>query len=180
MRLGLYKRTPVFVSAGKKRIIKRRIVFSLFLLLVSVFVYLFFERVYPNYISRVDIYASNLATSVINSTLSDVLGDGYNDEFVDVKTSSGGTVTSVEADTASMNSFKAELTQKLQNNINNLPDGYVTIPLGSLLNKEIFSGLGPKMKIKTVPNGIVRVDFSEEFVSCGITRSSIKYFWMFL
>ena len=69
-----------------------------------------------------------------------------------------------------MNAFKAELTKKLQDNINNLPDGYIMIPLGSLSNKEIFSGLGPKIKIKIIPNGIVKTDFSEEFVSCGINQ----------
>lgn len=177
MRLGLYKRMPVFISAGKKNYIKRKLFICIFIIISLLFAYLFFERVYPNYISRVEMYASNLATSTINSTLSQIIKKDYEDkDFVKIKTNNSGAVTSVEANTIQMNAFKTDLIDELQKNINNLPDGYITIPIGSLLKKEIFSGLGPRMKIKTVPNGMVKADFSEEFISCGINQVKHKIF----
>lgn len=175
MRMKLYRHTPVFMNRYKKRGLINKFMFCFVCFILLTFIYLFFERIYPNYISRVEIYANNLATSTINKTLSEVLQTKYS-EFVNISADKNGTVTSVEANTLSMNTFKADFIDTLQKRINELPDGSISIPLGSLSNKEIFSGFGPKIKIKTVPNGIVRADFSEEFVSCGINQVKHKIF----
>lgn len=175
MRLGLYKRSPAFMSGYRTRRIKFKMIFYLFILLLLVLSYLFFERVYPNFMSRVEVYANNLATVTINNTLSEVLKSGFNEtKFVDVVSGTDGRVTSVKADTMAMNTFKAELADKLLEKVNTLPDGYVTLPLGSLSKKEIFSGIGPRIRIKIVPNGMAKVDFSEEFISCGINQVKHK------
>ncbi len=169
MRLRLYKRR-VFQKKGCRRMC----LLVIFAALV-VALYLFFERIYPNYMARLDIFAENLAVRMINATLPEAIraSDG---KFSDITFGENGTVSSIEENTNQMNLFKSEYVRLLQDKINNMPAGYVSIPLGSLLSKEIFSGMGPEIKIKTVPYAVVRADFKESFVSCGINQVKHKIY----
>lgn len=177
MRFGIYKNKRVFIGGYKRHVIKRRVAWLLaFILSVTVF-YIFFERIYPNYISRLEIYADNLAVKSVNSALSQILKEGYQDiSFVEVFKNDSGMVTSLETNTMAMNRFKSDFLDVLQKKIGKLPEDSVSIPLGSLLRYEIFSGLGPKIKIKIVPNGFAKADFFEEFTDCGINQVKHKVF----
>lgn len=163
MRLKMYKKRT-----------KKRIVLSVMLVFAMLSVYLFFERVYPNYISRVDIYMENEGTKLINSALLDANTGKRNFEKISVDNS--GHVTAIEADTYQMNLFKAEFTQKLYEKVQDTEPGFVVMPLGSLLREEMFSGIGPKIRIKTEINGVVKSNFKENFVSCGINQVKHKIY----
>lgn len=171
MRMGLYKKRIVGIFGLKK------IILLIFLSVTMFFLWLFCERIYPNYISRIEIYAENLAVSAINSTLAETLQNFETDKyFSNVGLDNDGTISSIEENTGRINLFKAEYVKLLQEKINNLPKGYITIPLGSLFEKEFLSGFGPEIKIKTAPYGVVRADFEEEFTACGINQVKHKIF----
>ena len=178
---------PTFFDIGVKegehmrfRMYRRRIrpnckfYFVLLIVFTVLSGHLFFSRIYPNYTARVDIYMNNLGNKVINSALSEIMRNKSGDYFENIQTNSEGRVMSVEADTYKMNLFKAEYTDLLLEKLDNA--GYIEIPLGSLLKEEMFSGFGPKMKIKVVSNGTVKTDFSEDFVSCGINQVKHKIY----
>jgi len=174
MRAGLYKKTPVIFSGRMRNKFKKVLIFSLAFFTVITGAYTFFERIYPNYIARAEAYAKNVALKTINQSIYEAL-DTYKFEnsFSKKLTDESGKITSIELETIKTNKFKADITAILQKNIDNLSEGYIGIPFGSLSNKEIFSGLGPDIKVKISPVGIAKVDFAEEFISCGI--NSVKH-----
>lgn len=167
MRIGIYSIRGKF---------KARIALALICAFFLSVIYLFFERVYPNYINRVDIYMENTATALINSALSEAMRSTDASDFEIINTDTDGNITSVESNTYEMNLFKARYTDILLEKIKDNPPGYVIMPLGSLSGKEIFSGIGPRIKIKTEINGMVKTDFCENFVSCGINQVKHKIF----
>lgn len=171
MRMGLYKKRFMQIRCRKK------IAVVIFFFLTVFIIRIFFERIYPNYISRIEVYSENLAVSMINSALIEVKEIFLNDYgFSETALNSKETVSFIEEDTGKINLFKAEYVRCLQKKINDTSFGYIKIPLGSLSGREIFSGIGPEIKIKTIPYGVVNADFEEEFVSCGINQVKHKLF----
>lgn len=135
---------------------------------------LFFKRIYPNYIARIDIFMDNTATEIINAALYDTLAEEY--QFERILYDADGRAVSIETDSGELNLFKAKYTEMLYKAIKQRETGYIFIPLGSLLSREIFSGMGPRIKIKTEINGTVKADFKESFTSCGINQVKQKIF----
>lgn len=158
MRMNLYKKK-----------IKKKIIFWAVVAAVILICGLFFERIYPNYIARVDMCLENIANEIMNEALLNTLDGGYDFE----KITKNGEDKITESDTVEMNLFKAKYTQELYKIMKEKECEYISIPLGSLSNKAIFSGLGPDLRIKTKMFGTVKTDFKDGFVSCGI--NSVKH-----
>lgn len=133
-----------------------------------------FSRLYPNYIAAVDIHLENVANTAVNASLSELTKNGEETSFETVLRDNDGKIISIGANTYRMNLLRAEYTKLLSEKIHSI--SYIEIPLGSLLKKEFFSGYGPRLKIKTISNGVIKTDFSEEVVSCGINRVNHKIF----
>ncbi len=174
MRLGLYKKGCFFARERRFKKTKKCIVGIFILSFVLLVSYTFFERIYPNYITRAESHANNLSIRMINKSAKEILEEKNYNEFSIIEKDAEGKVVSIEARTVEMNKFKADVISKLQENIKSSSEGYIYIPLGSLLKKEMFAGMGPKIKIKVLPTSIVEADFSDEFVSCGINQTKHK------
>ncbi len=165
MRANLYRKK-----------IDKKIYAAVFFAALLYICFLFFERVYPNYIARVDIYMDNAANAAINSALAQTMKKESFENFGNSESDSDGKITLVEGDTYAMNLFKAKYTENLYKIVNETEPGYVVMPLGSLLKNEIFSGMGPMIRIKTQINGIIKCDFADSFESCGINQVRHKIY----
>lgn len=143
------------------------------LLLAFCIGYFFVARIYPNFVSRIEAYAHNIANEMTMSALSEVT-EGKYANFSNITFDGRGYVTSTGINSMEMNRFKVDLINALQKKVNNLSDGYISVPLGALSDKEFLSGFGPKIKIKVSPVGFVKADFEDEFISCGINQVKHK------
>lgn len=47
----------------------------------------------------------------------------------------------------------------------------VTIPFGALLGSQLFSGMGPMIRVQLVPMGYALVDFESSFFDAGINQT---------
>ena len=70
-----------------------------------------------------------------------------------------------------MNRLSSEIASAIQDKLTNLDDITIKIPVAKLLGLNIFSGYGPKIKIKLVPYGNTLAEFNTEFVSEGINQT---------
>ncbi len=175
MRLGLYGRKNSILNYKKRRIIKRTLIILGVIFLILDMLLFFFKQVYPNYIAHARIYANNQAMEMINKTLWKVLDSGYeNQDFLSFEYNDSGYLVSVTNDAIEMNRFKADIIKNIQDEIEKISADYIYIPLGSLLNEEIFAGLGPSLKVKIIPNGNVKANFIESFSECGINQVKHK------
>lgn len=114
-----------------------------------------------------------LAGEVINDAINDQIalqGVEYED-FVHLETDANGRVTALKTDMAAINRFKADVTALVLDRINNMDNSELYIPLGNIIDGELFSGRGPNIPIIVVPVGSAWADFSTNVSTAGINQT---------
>lgn len=149
---------------GKKR---KKYIFLFVPLIIFVWVIL---RLGPVYMEHAASYVYSHANVVLNDSIGNYCKNIEYNDFVKLCYDSQGRVTSVESDSAAVNRFKSQITSEIERVMLNEVDGYVYIPLGSVLSLPIFSDFGPKLKFKVYPVGRAEINISGGFDDAGINQ----------
>ncbi|PWM45881.1 MAG: sporulation protein YunB [Clostridiales bacterium] len=152
---------------------------KLLLTTVSLFFMLIFIMCYYNIKMRpiIKIMASSrvedFATDIINKTvLTELEKENITyDDIITLEKTSEGFVSAVKTNSILINRLKANIAVELLQDSNLMENENVYIPIGSLMDTEIFSGKGPKIPIKIVPVGNVFVTVRQEFIPAGINQT---------
>lgn len=97
-------------------------------------------------------------------------------EFLEIESGEDGVVSLINANTAYMNQFAAELTEMIHKKVEGLSAQDVGIPLGSLFGSELLAQTGPEIDLRIKPLGMAKVDFKTEFESSGINQTKYKVY----
>ncbi len=131
----------------------------------------FLAAVRPVFIKRVEYFAYKSATEAINSSIEDVFSKSDFDDLILLDKNSDGTVSALKSNTIEMNKLRASVSKSLEENLYCYNVDSISIPMGSLVGNELFSGVGPEIKIKIKPLGKLSIDFYDNFEACGINQS---------
>lgn len=133
----------------------------------------FITVIRPAFIQRLQYYGHKAATEAINNAVSAVFDSENNNfsELVLLDKDSSGSISALKTNTIEMNKIRACIADALDNELDKINTQYINIPIGSILGNELFAGMGPDVKIKIRPLGLVDVDFYDSFESCGINQS---------
>ena len=118
-----------------------------------------------------------LATSTINDAVNEEIsnsGVAYSD-LIYLEKDDMGRVTALHTNIVKINRLKARVTDYVIDRLNNMDVSSLAIPLGTVTGVDLFSGMGPIIRIKVVPLGQASASFGSEFTAAGInqTRHSI-------
>lgn len=155
--------------AGTKRLIKLAVV----IVLIALASAWFKKRLTPVVEKLATSRVVYLAGEVINDAINDQItlqGVEYED-FVHLETDANGRVTALKTDMAAINRFKSDVTALVLDRINNMDNSELYIPLGNIIDGELFSGRGPKIPIIVVPVGSAWADFSTNVSTAGINQT---------
>ena len=81
------------------------------------------------------------------------------------------TIRSIQTDAAAVNQAKAHLTAAVLENLQQLDQQVVRIPLGTLLGWQLLAGWGPELSMRTVPSAFATSEFSTRLESQGINQT---------
>ena len=81
------------------------------------------------------------------------------------------TETTVTLNTAAANQARCVLVAAVQEQMSYLPEHSISVPLGSLTNNSLLSGLGPQWKISLQPEGFVDSLIEEKAESLAINST---------
>jgi sporulation protein YunB len=167
--MGLYRRR-LYTRRTKKRLF----VFTTFfiLLLITYICCLLMSRVHSVFAIRADAFANGIATQAVNLATQDYMST-HNisvQSFSSIQTDDNKRPMSIESDTGMMNSFRADITERIAYYVEKNMYGTIYIPLGSLFGNDLFNGVGFNLPVKVAPSDIVDVDFEDEFTSVGINQ----------
>ena len=117
--------------------------------------------------------AKNIAVKAINDSIDDEMQnpDEHYTDIVQLEKDSAGEPIAVKLDMATMNRLKAAVIADVSERLRSTENMTIKIPLGNIINGELFSGRGPKITIKLVPVGSVNASFASEFTSAGINQT---------
>lgn len=82
-----------------------------------------------------------------------------------------GKVTALQADTVLLNQIKSAVTEQVGERLQDLSSHDLSIPLGSLTGVKIFSGRGPSISFRLMPEGVVMTNLYHEFSQAGVNQT---------
>ena len=160
----------MLMSLKHKKSIK--LPFILVLLILCYFVFWIILRLNPVYLEHSASYLYSKANVTLNDAISDYCDNTAirYDDFITVKNDINGKITAVNTNSTAINKFKAEITKEIENIMINSFDGYVYIPIGSVIGSPVFSNTGPKIRFKLMPIGKAVINISSKFTDAGINQ----------
>ncbi|OGX68229.1 MAG: sporulation protein YunB [Paenibacillus sp. RIFOXYA1_FULL_44_5] len=118
-----------------------------------------------------------IATQAINKTISDKLSQGTNfDKLIDWKTDNSGKVTGFMLNYAEHMKITSDTVSTVQSLLMNLKSMTEHVPLGMAFGSNILASFGPKIPIKLVPAGAVKVDLNTRQQNAGINMLLVEVY----
>ena len=114
-----------------------------------------------------------LAGQVINDAINEQIASGGTeyDDLVLLEKDSSGKVTALKTNISAINKLKTEIAAIVLERINEMDTSELAIPLGNIVDGELFSGRGPNIPVIVVPVGTADADFSTALVTAGINQT---------
>lgn len=117
--------------------------------------------------------AQQIGAQAIYNGISEVLEEENvtYDQLITLEKDANGEVTAIKTNIMAINHLKSVLAIKILEKINAVDSSQISIPLGNIINGELFSGRGPRIPVKLVPVGSVFTNITNEFTSAGINQT---------
>ncbi|MDP4121365.1 MAG: sporulation protein YunB [Bacillota bacterium] len=137
------------------------------------FLILFEVKIRPMTKNLVQTESEVLANNAINQAVSDELKKTkYTyDDLVHVEYSSDHKIQSIRTDIVKMDQMKTDVALQAQQDVQNVKNEPIDLPIGNLFGAEIFQGKGPKMKLYITLTGSINVTYDSKFISAGINQT---------
>lgn len=115
----------------------------------------------------------NQVTGKVNEVCRSVLesDDLTYSDLVDVVYDQNGQVLGMRADTDTLNVLKMELGKEVSEALDGLDRQVVSVPVGTVVNIPLFSGLGPCISVEILHMGQVSVTVQSSFQEVGINQT---------
>lgn len=113
----------------------------------------------------------SVAARAMNTAILECLGSGSEGENVINVRDTGERVYLLETDAYRMNALAAQCAEAAQDHIAAMGEQGISVPLGTVTGIPIFTGKGPKIRVKFTPAGSVTSAFDTEFSSSGINQT---------
>jgi sporulation protein YunB len=125
---------------------------------------------------QIELASTKTLQEVINRN---VLNEVNSNELVNINYSDTSNISSVIINTKLVNNILNDAYNVMDEVFNNHLEEYfvdLEIPLGTLVSKSIFSGMGPNIRIPITPVGSYKLDILTNTISYGINNSLIEIY----
>ena len=143
---------------------------AIVILLCYVF-YLYLFQFRPVLFTLAETQANSLAIRAVNNSVAEVMKDTSYEDLISLMKGDGEKVTAVISNIVAMNRLKSQLVLAIDQNIQKIDCFDVRIPLGNVLGIDALSGMGPRMQISVLSDGLTKVDFINLFDAAGINQT---------
>lgn len=156
------------------RQMKKEKSFVLFLFLLIIFssiTTLYKQVIEPILIQFTQSNAYTLALRSTEQAIRQNLGDITYSSIVSEVTDENGKIVALKTDTNALNKISNSLAISIEQNIDQIDESKIKIPLALFFNTGIFGGAGIRVSIETVPLGDTRIECISQFDSVGINQT---------
>ncbi len=153
------------------------VVIILIIVVFNIIIVFFDERVMPSVIEIATMTAKSQTLNIINEKSVEILSQDFKyDEMVKIEKNSEGNIILVQADTVKLNYIAAKLATECNNELSNMENSPVKVPLGWMSGKSAFFSLGPKITVEIEPIGNISTSYESKFESAGINQTRHKIY----
>ena len=146
---------------------------AVILILFAIGMLLFRSRLAPMAEELIVTQVDNQASDVINAAIGELIanGDIAYDRMVTVEKDRQGNVTAVRTNVAEVNRLKTSVLERVDHMLTNLSTEELSVPVGSVLLPELFSGEGPFVPVRVLAVRSSDAVFRNSFTSAGINQT---------
>lgn len=127
----------------------------------------------PQLVALAEAQVLNRLTLISDQAVSEALSGqalSYSDMVI-VQTGQNGDVTTLSTDTVRLNGLRAEVLDRIVEQVVLLDSDSLNIPFGALTGIDLFAALGPRLPVKVVSVASARGTYENEFSDAGINQT---------
>lgn len=137
----------------------------------------FNEGIRPTLMAQGEAILKNKAIGIMNTAVHDVLNNvGDTSGLLHVEKDAAGKIAMISTDTATINKIANQCAIAAREEFVDIEESYIAVPLGNILGSKLFTGQGPKIRIKIQPTGAASAGFFTEFEAAGINQTRYKIY----
>lgn len=116
--------------------------------------------------------ATDIITEAVNNAIGEKMQEGgYNyDWFITLEKDQQGRITAISANMSRINALSSDILKRVIDSTNS-GELDLEIPLGNLLNSNLFLGRGPDIPVKIIMLTSSYADFKNELIDAGINQT---------
>lgn len=137
--------------------------------LALVFIAQLNSRIRPILLELALSQTSNRITAVIDDAVAEQ-AVAYSD-LVTLERSDSGDIVALSSNLARANILRTQLLDVALNALDGLETMELEIPLGTVFDWDLFSGLGPNVKVRILYTGTASAEFENSFSTAGINQT---------
>lgn len=127
------------------------------------------DRLRPILLELAVSQTSNHITAAIDNAVSEQVVS-YND-LVSLERTANGDIVALTSNMAHANMLRAQLLETVLEALEGLETMEFSIPLGTILDWDLFSGRGPDFSVRVLYTGTASAEFENTFSSAGINQT---------
>lgn len=161
---------------------KRRLCSGAWILLVFLFcgsIFYFIEHnLFPTILAIAEAKAVQLAVKTVNEAVRNrILSRTLRyEDLIAIHKDSEGHVVLMQADTVKITEMATDVAVTVEKTLAELQKDEFEIPLGQVLGSQILANYGPRIKVRIIPVGSVKVEILDNFQSAGINQTRHRFF----
>ncbi|NFF81583.1 sporulation protein YunB [Clostridium botulinum] len=162
-----------YYTKRKKRKYIPIIVISIALVIVFNSIVIFLDnKVMPSLDRVAEMTVRTRILNIINNNSIKLFADEFNyNEMIKIEKDKDGNITLIQADTVKLNYLASKLSIQCNEELQNLEDIKIKIPLGWFTENSIYYNLGPQMAIRVEDVGNINANYESAFESAGINQT---------
>lgn len=159
----------------KRRLKRTGIIIGALILVIAVIFFVVDRQVSPLLMNVASAEVKEKISQLANECVLGVMSRSseYSD-LVTLTTDDNGHVTYLSADSIRMNGIAYNASLAIQEELEKADEHDISIPLGSVLGSDLFSGAGPMVNVRIQPAGNVSTQYKSEFAAAGINQTRHK------
>lgn len=148
------------------------ILLAFIILIGALFIFVDF-KIRPTIFAIAEARAIQMATDAVNRSIREkVVEEGVEyQDFVKIHKDNQGRVALMQANTVKVNQVTADITLAVQKALEELKGQQFGIPLGQVSGTQLLAPYGPRVKVRIIPVGTVKVEVMDKFEQAGINQT---------
>lgn len=141
------------------------------------FIYLFDRIVTPTVIAVSEAEMRAKSVEVLHRAILDEMSKKFSyDEIIEIEKDKEDNIALIKADTIKLNKIACDVALKSQNELNDLGNVGIKLPIGYITKNNILSYFGPSITVKMQPIGYIEATYDSSFESAGINQTRHKIY----
>ena len=120
---------------------------------------------------------SNQALGIMNSAVKEILGQAdMSEQLIRVEKDDQNRISMLSMNTMAINEIANRCAIAAKDRIAQFTESSIKVPLGNVVGSKLFSGKGPKIRVKVQQAGTATAGFYTEFETAGINQTRYKIY----